>query len=123
MMYQAFVGSRIASDVAHVLVRVGERLVAAQVKVTVLLEAAGYLDYDSIAVVGKAFDGRNQLTNAALHLAGSRLAETVYQCSMTALAALGRDGGNDIHVSLKQLGTPALTSRFNTSYNHTTLEV
>jgi hypothetical protein len=123
MVYQAFVGSRIASDVAHVLVRVGERLVAAQVKVTVLLEAAGYLDYDSIAAIGKAFDGRNQLTNAALHLAGSRLAETVYECSMTALAAFGKDGGNDMHVSLKQLGTPALTSSPNTSNNHTTLEV
>jgi hypothetical protein len=123
VVYQAFVGSRNASDVAHVLVRVGERLVAAQVRVTVLLEVAGHHADDTNAAVSAAFVGKNQLTNAALHLAGSRLAEILYECSRTPLVAFGKDGGNDIHISLTQLGTPVLTSTFNTSNNHTTVEV
>jgi protein gp37 len=123
VVYQAFVGSRNASDVAHVLVRVGERLVVAQVKVTVFLEAAGNLANDSITAVATAFVGQNQLTNAAFHLAESWLAEILYECSGTHSAAFGKDDGNDIHVSLKQLGTPVLTRTFNASNDHTTVEV
>jgi hypothetical protein len=59
VVYQVFVGSRNASDVAHVLVRVGERLVAAPVKVTVLVEEAGNLEIDSIAAVATASVGQN----------------------------------------------------------------
>jgi hypothetical protein len=121
--YQAFVGTRSASDVAHVLVRVGERLVTAQVKVTVLFEAAGILTRDSIAAVVTAFVGKSELTNAALHLAESRLAEILHECSRTHLAAFRKDGSNDMRVSLKQLGTPDLTRSFNASNNHTTVEV
>jgi hypothetical protein len=106
VLYKAFVGSRNATDVAHVLVRVCERLVASQVKVTVLFEAVGILAHDSIAAVDTAFIGQNQLTNTAFHLAGNRLAETLHECSRTHLAAFGKDDINDVHASLKQLGHP-----------------
>ena len=96
--YQAFQGSRSASDAARIRVQVGDRLVSAAMRATLSLQASSVLSATHEQLIAQALNGTTELTSAALSLLGSSVGSDVGQCI---LSRTGVDIGAELQAALR----------------------
>ena len=125
IQYQAFEGSRNASDVAFVRLHIGERSAVASLSISLSFNTSSAVSEQQRTLIEEGNSQESGLTNRVLRTAERVIAAAVERCAWDVLSPFYRGGGdtNATFASLTLAQAPSVTLQAGSDDNTTTVQV